>query len=254
MRRSFKIGETIAGFTVLRYKGGVSYDAACHACGHIMPIASYNLSRAKRMCGTLRCATCDDLTGKRFNKLMVVSLSPSHNGKRQWLCQCDCGRNAIISGVRLRLGQMSCGANGCKPGTSHGLSKKSCAYVRWKTMKARCLNPRHQRFADYGGRGVSICRRWMKFENFLSDMGEPPTGMFLDRKDNAKGYGPDNCRWVTPKQSTANRSNTIRVSGMRVNDLARKLSIPPSRIYGRLRYGWTASRIKQHPEAMYNGK
>lgn len=126
---------------------------------------------------------------------------------------------------------------------SHGLSKTSRAYVRWKTMKARCLNPKHESFSRYGAVGIGICKRWMQFENFLADMGEPEDGMFLDRKRNNGNYCPSNCRWVTPKQSTENRNNTVwlLVDGrmLRVNEAARKYRIAQRLVRQRLWLGWT---------------
>ena len=76
-------------------------------------------------------------------------------------------------------------------------------------MIARCTSPTHPRYADWGGRGITVCERWLKFENFLADMGEKPArGMSLERLDNDKGYGPGNCEWVTPVIQGRNKRNT----------------------------------------------
>jgi hypothetical protein len=72
-------------------------------------------------------------------------------------------------------------------------------------MMQRCTNPKHVGFHNYGGRGIRVCERWRVFENFLSDMGERPTGTSLERTNNSGDYEPGNCVWATPEQQTTNR-------------------------------------------------
>lgn len=84
--------------------------------------------------------------------------------------------------------------------------KPSREYRSWLSMKQRCLNPNYPQRETYAGRGITICERWMQFENFLADMGPRPPGMTLDRyPDQAGNYEPGNCRWATPKEQAANR-------------------------------------------------
>lgn len=90
----------------------------------------------------------------------------------------------------------------------HGLSK-SPSFAVWAGMRKRCLNPNDQAYKNYGGRGIKICVRWSKFENFLKDMGPRPSSKYsLERVNNNKGYTPSNCIWAT---SLDQLRNTRRV-------------------------------------------
>lgn len=92
----------------------------------------------------------------------------------------------------------------------HGQSfvngKRTRTYVTWEGMKQRCLNRWSTSYPYYGGRGVKICERWLKFQNFYEDMGERPPGKSLDRYPNKDGdYEPGNCRWATPHEQRMNQ-------------------------------------------------
>ena len=90
---------------------------------------------------------------------------------------------------------------------------KPSGYGSWAAMRERCLNPKSKCFANYGGRGITICASWRdSFANFASDMGERPDGRSLDRIDNDGNYEPGNCRWATDRQQTNNRRVTILVT------------------------------------------
>lgn len=79
-------------------------------------------------------------------------------------------------------------------------------------MLGRCLNKNHKAFEYYGGRGITVCDRWLKFENFLEDMGEKPTGLSIDRIDNNGNYESLNCRWTTMKIQASNKRNTLKIN------------------------------------------
>lgn len=88
----------------------------------------------------------------------------------------------------------------------HGM-KHSKAYRAWRNMRYRCENPSAHNFADYGGRGITVCAQWSDFLVFLADMGQPKAGQSIDRKDNSLGYTPDNCRWADAITQSRNKRN-----------------------------------------------
>lgn len=153
-----------------------------------------------------------DLTGERFGRLVVLRyVGKNHRGRIQWLCECDCGNEKTIVGHRLKSSDTkSCGCLRMEQLTKHGHSvrgKESKTYKSWENMIQRCTNPKNKRYQDYGGRGITVCKGWFKFENFLKDMGEAPEEHQIDRIDNNKGYCKSNCRWVTRKEQQRNTRN-----------------------------------------------
>lgn len=92
-------------------------------------------------------------------------------------------------------------------GFIHGLSN-SPTFRSWWDMVRRCTQPTRPGFANYGGRGITVCDRWRVFANFLADMGERPEGLTLDRRDNDGNYEPGNCRWATHSEQQRNKRPT----------------------------------------------
>jgi hypothetical protein len=128
-------------------------------------------------------------------------------GEPRVQCRCDCGKDHSVLVTEWGKTQ-SCGCLRTEQlvarSTTHGHTGTSI-YMTWGDMVNRCTNQTHARWVDYGGRGISVCDRWRKFENFLADMGERPSGMTLDRIDNDRGYEPGNCRWVSQSLQNRNR-------------------------------------------------
>lgn len=156
-----------------------------------------------------------DCTGKKFGRLRVVSYAGRRVGGSIWNCICKCGVETITAGGKLR-GKLtkSCGCLSREKIlatlTTHGRSGTP-EYAIYKTMKGRCLTKTNRQYADYGGRGITICDRWNdSFENFIKDMGNRPHAkMTLERRDNEKGYCPENCYWSTKIQQARNKRSNI---------------------------------------------
>jgi DNA-binding NtrC family response regulator len=114
-------------------------------------------------------------------------------------------------------------------------------------MRNRCENPSVKEYPRYGGRGIKVCKRWLKFENFLKDMGIPKTGMSIERIDNNKDYSPSNCRWATKKEQANNRRTNVLIefNGEKYNikQWAEKLKIKYTTLHARLiTYGWSIEK------------
>ena len=149
------------------------------------------------------------LTGQRFGRL--VAIEPTDERRNRiiiYCCHCDCGKQCFVRSVDLRNGHTkSCGCLSReltkKRNTTHGMSEASI-YKIWRGILARCENPNDPAYKNYGGRGIKVCERWHKFENFYADVGDPPQGMTLDRRNNDGNYEPENFRWATRKEQVLN--------------------------------------------------
>lgn len=157
-----------------------------------------------------------DLVGRTFGRLRVVKFSHRAGHHLVWCCKCRCRTSVLVFGTNLTRGlTKSCGCLNKELTKIRGTLRATHGHTRgrqptgvwssWWSMISRCTNPKHSRFKAYGGRGITVCKRWLSFENFLSDMGQRPVGLTLERKDNDKGYNKRNCCWATYKEQAANR-------------------------------------------------
>lgn len=202
-----------------------------------------------------------NLIGQRFSRLIVIKKSENDKwGQSCWLCNCDCGQKVIVRNQSLKSGHTkSCGCfnidQSIAANLTHGHTlnnRMSNTYNTWNHMIQRCTNPKNHQYLKYGGRGIMVCERWGKFENFLEDMGEPPTkGHSIDRIDNNGSYYKENCRWATQKEQNRNKRNNYLVTHNNETRClaawAEKTGIHRNTIEKRLSLGWSARRALTEP-------
>ncbi len=156
----------------------------------------------------------ENLLDQKFGRLLVIDEAPYHvspSGRKhvKWKCQCDCGKVKEVLATSLKSGTTnSCGCFRKDINTKHGM-RQTPTYKSWCHMKARCYNPNTEMYPHYGGRGITVCDRWLNsFENFLEDMGEKLEGTSIDRIDNDGNYEPSNCEWATSRKQASHTSQT----------------------------------------------
>ena len=193
-----------------------------------------------------------NLINKKFGHLLVISrYGTASDGHSTWLCKCDCGQKKVVASNNLRQG----GATGCGCfRIKHGHCKKgqtSKTYSVWSGIIQRCNNPNNKEYKNYGGRGIHICKRWLKFENFLEDMGEQPLRRQINRINNNLGYYKKNCEWTTAqKQARNKRNNRLLIFKGRtqcVSAWAKETKIHLQTFWRRVNSGWSIEKILTTP-------
>lgn len=213
----------------------------------------------------------EEVIGKKFHRLTVLAFAGRSKGALMADCECDCGARKIINVSNvIRGGVHSCGClrreqaasksqRASDANKTHGRSGESL-YVLFRGMHARCSNPRHISFKNYGGKGIRVCERWSGengFPNFSADMGPMPMPKHsIDRIDGSKDYCPENCRWATRleqnRNTSANRTLTWNGRTLCISEWADETGLGRNTIAARIKKGWSDENVLATPSR--NGK
>ena len=258
LRQAAPIGQAFGRYTVL----GPSvhrrrWRCRCE-CGTERDVDLQALKRGlTRSCGCLRReqsplnhpATIPLGPGDLYGRLTVLERAVK---RHYWICRCACGTTTTVWKYSLTTGSTtSCGCYSRERATTHGMSRRP-ENVAWRSMIQRCHNPRSGGFAQYGGRGITVCDEWRDFARFFADVGPRPSRRHsLDRIDNARGYEPGNVAWATPTEQSRNtrRNRWITINGVRrtFTDWCRRTGIGAPTAYRRLKRGWPVERAVSEP-------
>lgn len=148
--------------------------------------------------------------------ITVIGPPVTTNGKHFYsLVRCACGKEWQARRDSIRRGRIvSCGSCNKRQPRTHGQCSrayKSPEYLAWGGMIQRCTNPRAPKYDYYGGRGITVCEAWLRFENFFADMGPKPDPLLtLERIDNEGNYEPGNCKWATRSEQSFNTRRSLK--------------------------------------------
>lgn len=163
----------------------------------------------------------------RHGRVQVLRPGEEYRAPLMWRARCDCGHVWELPNSQIRdTTPRSC--RGCAPKVrGHRVKlpkgkhykKTHPSYNSWYSMWRRCNHPHYWNYANYGGRGITVCKRWESFDLFVEDMGERPVGKTLDRKENDGNYEPGNCRWATHKEQRHNQRPMNKQRAKRQRDV-----------------------------------
>ena len=202
-----------------------------------------------------------DETGNQYGRLRVLKRAENLGRLVAWLCKCQCGQTTIVRAGHLQSGHTtSCGcfsrertsARNKIHKTTHGL-RYTPEWAARTAMIQRCTNSKVANFHLYGGRGITVCKRWLAgCKAFYEDMGPRPSNEYsLDRIDNDGDYTPENCRWATKKEQAhnrrMNRNLTFRGKTQCIAAWAEELTMNYYTLWSRLDDNWSVERALTEP-------
>lgn len=268
-------GKTYGDWTVLSRADGefdIPYWNCQCKCGYDKIVSGSSLrkggSKSCRLCSVKKqkrpkgLKSAPDLIGKKFNNWTVIQKEQSRYGKSRWLCKCKCGIEKIVTGQSLMNGS-STKCVGCveKIGNikhGHTIGGKPKEYHIWRSIKERCLNVNNKGYASYGGRGITICKKWSdSFDEFFTYVGKKPApGYSIDRIDNDGNYEPGNVRWATKQTQAANTRS--QKYGICVTQWSREKNLCRFQVAKKLKNGISLDEIektvtKKYKEYKYTG-
>ena len=237
-------------------KKHVYWDCLC-ICGAEVSVEGSSLKSGNtESCGCLSKERASQthlkpLTGKVFGRLVVTGRAPVRDGDDGsfWECECVCGnRSRVARSSLINEKTTSCGClrdeRVSQTHTTHGNSRDPL-YSVWSGMVDRCTNPKCKGYKNYGGRGISVCGRWLtSVQHFIDDLGDPPTSAHtLERQNNDKGYSPCNVYWATwltqANNKRTNRALTYLGKTLNMTQWSKEIGISTQTISARLKRGWT---------------
>lgn len=195
--------------------GNATWNCRC-TCGNEKVIRGCDLKRGHvKSCGCLQYAV-EDLTGNEYGRLTVIERAPNtEDGETAWKCLCTCGETCTVTTHRLKHKHSPTRSCGCLMRENqfvktHGLTGTRIHNI-WTGINQRCNNPNATGYERYGGKGITVCERWLIFENFYEDVSKlehfGEKGYSLDRINNNGDYEPSNVRWADKKTQQRNKTN-----------------------------------------------